>query len=892
MRGIFTTLLILFLPYLVFSSGSGKMEPVKVVPAYKIQNLKINLDGKLTEPIWNSAPVNDFTQKDPEEGKPASEETKVWIAYDNEYIYVAAHLNDSQAHSIDRSLARRDNYFSSDWFAFYVDPYNDKKTGYFFSVNAGGTIVDGVLFNDSWDDWSWDGIWESKTEVNENGWTVEMKIPFSQMRFNQSDVMTWGVNFKREIKRNNENDYLVMVPKKESGFVSRFASLEGLNGIQPKQRLEIMPYIVQKAQNLVHDANDPFYKSNQYKTTIGADVKIGIGTNLNVDATINPDFGQVEVDPAVMNLSAFESYFNEKRPFFIEGMDNFYFGIGGANNNWGFNFGWPELFYSRRIGRAPRGETSDADFSQYPGETRILGAAKLSGKLNESTTVGSISAVTERTYASLWNQGVQTREEVEPLAFYNVIRVKKDINEGRQSLGLMFTSTNRSFSGGDGAPLEDPLSNNLSKNAYTLGLDGWTFLDEDKVYVLTGAFAGTYVNGTKEFLWKLQEEPIRYYQRPDAEFATFDSNRTSLSGYYGRIMLNKQEGNFYINSALGIISPGFEQNDLGFQWMADRINAHTVIGYRWFEPEGILRSKEVYAAYARSFNFDGNTINNFIWYRLGTTFTNYYELYAGGNFNFESYNPSLTRGGPLGVNASSYYLWIFGSTDSREKISVSGEIDYSENTIGGTYHWNNLSITWKPNTQLTFSIGPTYEINNAVRQWVDNFDDPTAVNTYKTRYVFGVIKQHTLSTNIRLNWTFTPTLSLQLFMQPFFAVGDYYDFKELAKPKTNEFNIYGQNGSTINYDANDEVYNVDPDGDGPAQSFSFDNPDFNYKSLRGTAVLRWEFNPGSIFYLVWSHNQSNENNPGNFSLGRDFKNLLRTQGDNIFMAKFSYWLDI
>jgi len=890
----FTILIAILFPLLLQASGSGKSASEKVVPAYKITNLNINLDGKLTEPIWKSTSVNEFTQKDPNEGKPASEKTNVWIAYDNEYIYVAAKLFDSKPESIDASLSRKDNYVSSDWFVFYVDPYNDKKSGYFFGVNAGGTMTDGILFNDSWDDWSWDGIWQSKTSIENDGWIVEMKIPFSQMRFKQSETMTWGVNFYREIKRNNEKSYYVMVPKKESGFVSRFASLEGLNGIQPKQRFEAMPYIVQKAQSLVHDQDDPFYKSSQFKTTIGADFKIGIGSNLNVDATLNPDFGQVEVDPAVINLSAFESYFNEKRPFFIEGMDNFYFGIGGANNNWGFNFGWPELFYSRRIGRSPRGETSDADYTQYPGETRILGAAKLTGKLNESTTIGTVSAVTERTYASLWNNGVKTQEEVEPLTFYNVLRVKRDINEGRQSLGFMFTSTNRSFSGGNELPDVTPLKNNLSRNAYTFGVDGWTFLDADKKYVLTGAFAGTHVNGTKEFLWKLQKESIRYYQRPDAEFATFDSNRTSLSGYYGRIMLNKQEGNFYINSALGIISPGFEQNDLGFQWMADRINAHTVIGYRWFEPEGIFRSKSVYASYSRSFNFDGNTISNFLWYRLGATFTNYYELYIGGNYNFETLNPSLTRGGPLGVNASSYYLWIFGSTDSRKEFSVSGETDYSKNAIGGTYHWSTATLTWKPSTQITFSIGPTYEINNGVRQWVDNFDDPTAVNTYKTRYVFGRIKQHTLSTNIRLNWTFTPTLSLQLFLQPFFAVGDYEEFKEFAQPRTNNFNVYGKNGSTITYDPNkdEDEYTVDPDGDGPAQEFSFDNPDFNYKSLRGTAVLRWEFNPGSIFYLVWSHNQANYDDPGNFSLTRDLKNLWRSNGDNIFLVKFSYWLDI
>lgn len=879
---------VLLLCLILFATKSfplGKKPPLKIMTAFRVEHGSINIDGKLNEPAWKTPSVNEFTQKDPNEGLPATQKTDVWIAYDNDNIYIAARMLDSKPEQIDVSLGRRDQYVNSDWFGFYVDPYNDKKTGFYFGVNAGGSMVDGTLFNDSWDDDTWDGIWEAKTLVDADGWSVEMKIPFSQMRFNEAEKMEWGINFTREIKRNNEKSFFVMVPKKESGFVSRFATLEGLNGIKPKQRFEILPYFVQKAQYLVHDKNDPFYKSSQYKPAVGADLKIGIGSNLNIDATINPDFGQVEVDPAVINLSAFESYFNEKRPFFIEGASNFYFGIGGVNNNWGFNFGWPELFYSRRIGRPPRGGTSDAEYVKYPSETRILGAAKLSGKLDETTTIGAVGAITERTHASLWNNGKTTNQEVEPFAFYGVFRTKKEFNEGNQSLGLIFTSTNRSFN-------EAGLERNLSKNAYAFGLDGWTFLDDDKEYALAAAVAGTYVNGTKEFVQSLQKQAYRYYQRPDATYSSFDPNRTSLSGYYGRVMLNKQKGNFYINSAIGLVSPGFEQNDLGFQFMADKINFHTVLGYRWFEPDGIFRNKQVYVTYARSFNFEGNTINNFLWYRLGTTFTNYYGLYFGGNINFESLNPTLTRGGPMGISPSSYYFWVNMESDSREKLMANFEIDYSRNAIGAKYNLYSFSFTWKPSSQLTFSFGPMYENSNALQQWVKNVADPTAVNTYKNRYVFAEIKQHTLSANIRLNWTFTPTLTLQLFMQPFFAIGDYLDFKELARPRTTSYNFYGSNGSTINYNKGNDTYIVDPDGDGSAKEFSFSNPDFNYKSIRGTAVLRWEAMPGSILYIVWSHDQANYDDPGNFEFGRDFRNLWRSEGNNIFMVKFSYWLDM
>jgi hypothetical protein len=874
----------LLLTSLAFADEADSAKP-KAITATKVNELKITLDGKLTEPVWQQQPISDFTQRDPNEGKAASELTKVWIAYDDANLYVAAKLMDSKPDEIDASLFRRDSYVKSDWFSFYVDPYNDKKSGFFFYVNAGGSKLDGTLFNDSWDDNSWNGIWDTKTSIENDGWTVEMQIPFSQLRFKEADVMKWGVNFSREIKRNNERDYFVMVPKKESGFVSKFAMLEGLVGVKPKQRFEIIPYVVQKSQFLVHDSQDPFYKSNQYKTTLGADVKLGIGSNLNLDATINPDFGQVEVDPAVINLSAFESYFEEKRPFFIEGNDLFYFGIGGINNNWGFNFGWPELFYSRRIGSSPHGSTSDADYTKFPSETRILGAAKLTGKINESFSIAALGAATERTYATLYNSGIQKEEEVEPLSYYGVVRAKKEFEGGNQAIGFMFTGLNRSLN-------DSPLKTDMLKNAYAYGVDGWTFLDKDKEYAIAGAVAGTYVSGSKEALQNIQQRAYRYYQRPDASFATMDSSRTSLGGYYARVMLNKQKGNFYINSAIGIVSPGFEQNDVGFQWMADRINAHTVIGYRWFEPDSLFRNKFIYVSHARSYNFDGNIISNFLWFNSGGTFTNYYGLYIGGNYSFETNSVTATRGGPLILNPQEWNLWISANSDNRKPIIVNANTSYGKDLFGGYYINGNLSVEWRPNTKLSLSIGPDYTRNLDQRQWVDNFDDVTATATYKTRYVFACIDQHTFSANIRLNWTFTPSLSFQLFMQPFFAVGKYSQFKEVAKPRTLELNRYGENGSTISYNSDNEEYSVDPDGNGPAQKFSFDNPDFNYKSLRGTAVLRYEFLPGSIFYFVWSHNQSNEQNPGDFNFGRDFKNLWGTAGDDIIMAKFTYWLDI
>ncbi len=307
------------------------------IKAYRTSE-SIKLDGVLNESVYKNEPVTDFIQKIPDEGKPATEKSEIWITYDNDNLYFSANFLDSSPETIDRNLMRRDNIVESDWFFIYMDPYNDDRTGYFFAVNPGGSIADGTMFNDGWMDNSWDGIWEYQTKVNNDGWSVELKIPFSQLRFHESDNMVWGINLNRDIKRRNENSFLVMVPSTESGFVSRFADLVGLDGIKPKQRLEVMPYLVQKTQYLEHESGDPFYIGNQYKTTFGADIKIGLGSSFNIATTVNPDFGQVEVDPAIVNLSAFETFFEEKRPFFFYLQHLFRFGQGGANNNWGFNF--------------------------------------------------------------------------------------------------------------------------------------------------------------------------------------------------------------------------------------------------------------------------------------------------------------------------------------------------------------------------------------------------------------------------------------------------------------------------------------------------------------------------------------------------------------------------
>jgi len=882
MRRLFLIIVSLFLMTLPLLAGNN---PNKKITAYKI-NKPLSVDGVLDENLYQKPPIKDFIQKEPVEGLPPSEKTLMWVAYDEANIYFCGKFYDSAPDSIDRSLMRRDNITASDWLWVYLDPYNDDRTGYFFAVNAGGSICDGTLYNDGWMDDSWDGIWEGDTKITPEGWNVEIKVPFSQLRFNEEEEMVWGINLNRDIKRKHEMSFYIMVPNEESGFVSRFADLDGLNGIKPKQRIELLPYVVQRAQYLRDRENDPFYKSNQYRTSLGADLKLSIGSALNLDATINPDFGQVEVDPAIVNLSAFENYYNEKRPFFIEGDNIFRFGIGGINDNFGFNFGNPTYYYSRRIGRSPQGFPTTSGEINRPNETRILGAAKLTGKLDESWTIGAVSAITERTFAEvLTPSGNVVEDEVEPLSHYGVLRTQKEFNDGNQALGLIFTSVNRKSN-------NSYINNLLVDQAYTFGLDGWTFLDEKRVYALNASIVGSHVSGNELAMLRIQQQPYRYFQRPDKSFMKLDSNITSLQGIFSRVMLNKQQGSFFVNASLGTASPGFEHNELGFQRYADRINGHIVTGYRWYQPDDIFRRKNLYVGINGTSNYDGDMIAHGLYSSIGFQFVNFWGVTINSSYNFESVNTTLTRGGPKVKYPYNYSVSLRGYTDSSKELKFNPFGTYWHNGFGDYDYECGLEIEWRPQSNITLSLAPAYYYTMSNYQWVDAITDVSAAKTFGKRYIFAALDQQTYSAEVRVNWSFTPKLSLQVYLQPLFSTGEYSTFKELAEPNSKEYNVYGTDGSSITYDETNDLYHIDPDGNGPATPFDIYNQNFNYKSLRANLVLRWEVLPGSVFYAVWTHDKVNFMNPGDMSLGRDFKELWNSPANNIFLLKFAYWLDM
>jgi hypothetical protein len=848
----------------------------------------MTIDGFLTEPLWQSAErVTGFTQRDPTEGAAPSESTVVYIAYDDAALYIAARLYDSHPDSIVARLARRDESTSSDRFQVFIDPYHDKRSGFYFGISAAGTLYDGTLFNDEWDDNSWDGVWEGKVSRDSLGWTVELRIPYSQLRFVKQAQYVWGINFRRDIARRNEFDYIAYTPKDGSGFVSRFPDLVGIERIEPPRRLELMPYVTSRAAFTHPSAGNPFNDGSTLSPGFGMDARIGLGSNLTLNATVNPDFGQVEVDPAVVNLSDVETFFNEKRPFFVEGSSTFDFGFGGQRNFWGFNWSGPQFFYSRRIGRSlSLPQAPDGGFVDGPSGAHILGAVKLTGKVAGSWNVGGLTAVTAREHATIDSVGFRRSQEIEPLAAYGVYRAQKEFDKGRQGLGFLATIAGRSF--------DDPAQRAFrNSNSATFGADGWVFLDSSKTWVTTGWVAASRMAGSQARITELQRSPTHYFQKPDASTVSVNTNATSLGGMAGRFTLAKQRGNTFVNSAFGFTSPGFDVNDLGFLSRTGYINMHVGGGRSWTKPGKVFRSAETGAALFRTYDWDGN-INWSGAFNFGyVQFHNYYSI----NWNI-AYNPwtvdnRRTRGGPLILLPPAYQLGIDVGSDSRKSLTLGlGAFTYirsSSDAEWATY----VNVQYRPAPNVSVSVGPNLYKGRNPFQYIGAFADTTggAPNTYNTHYVFGGLNQTELSAAIRLNWTYSPKLSLQLYAQPLISANRFAYFHELARGRSADFTRYGRdNNSTIAFVDSTNSYVVDPDGPaGPAETLSFGKRDFNFKSLRGNAVLRWEYMPGSTLYFVWTQSREDFEGVGDFQLGRSMSRMLSAPAENIFMIKATYW---
>ena len=819
----------------------------------------VRCDGVLDEPSWSTAaPVSEFFQQTPDQGAAVTMKTDFRVLFDDAALYVGARLYDAHPESIQANLGRRDASLPADRISVYIDPYHDKRSGYLFVVNAAGLRVDGLMYNDGAQDLTWDGVWEGRSHRDSLGWSAEMRIPFSQLRFQSEAEPVWGINFKRVIVRRGEESLVAYTPRDGAGFVSRFPDLVGLKGIRPSRSIELSPYTTGKSEFLRHSVGDPFNDGSRLSARTGLDLRAPVGRRLTLNATVNPDFGQVEVDPAVVNLSDVESTFEEKRPYFVEGAANFRFGREGSNSYW--DFGWPEprFFYSRRIGRAPQGAVNGAyDFADVPIATTILGAAKLTGKITPTTNFGTLQAITGRADAELKTGLNDWEAEVEPLSYYQVTRALREFANRKAGLGLLSTAVARRFT-------ESALESQLNKTSLLGGLDGWYFLDPKQVWVLSGWAGASNVQGTTSRISAIQRSSRHYFQRPDAENVEVDPDATQLTGYAGRLWLNKQSGRVMSNSAVGFLSPNFEVNDLGAQSRSDVINAHSMLGYQWTQDGKFKRFANAWSALSGTWNFDGDMITSNLAAGGNTTYKNNWFTWWNVGIIPRATDVRSTRGGPTMESRFDGYVNFGGGTDSYKKTFFNPWVNLEWDEAGTAYQGLGFYVEWKPKSNLFISTGPFANLNHVDAQYVATVGDPAATETFGNRYVFAELDQTTVGVDLRLNWTFTPDLSLQTYVQPFFSSGDYAQFKSLAAPGTYAFDPYAYSSA----------------------------PSFSVGSLRGNAVLRWEYMPGSALFLVWTQQRDDFESLGEFDLARQSRRVFDAQADNVFLVKLSYHLGL
>ena len=828
----------------------------------------IRVDGVPDEAAWQAAPAIDaFTQYDPSEGSPVSERTEVRFLYDGDALYVGAWLYDRD--EARARLGRRDMSMSaSDWLTVIVDSHHDHRTAYGFEINPAGVRRDQTRSPSGEDD-SWDPVWEGRATVTEAGWFAELRIPFSQLRFSGEDAQTWGLQVERQIARNQEFAVWSFTPRDQPGGIPRFGHLEGLVGLRTGKRLEVLPYVVSRAEYVDPGAN-PFRSEAEYVMEGGVDLKYRVTSNLTLDATLNPDFGQVEVDPAVVNLTAFETFFPEKRPFFVEGGDIFRFGSDGTNS----------VFYSRRIGRRPS-LLPPTPARDVPDATRILGAAKLSGRTAAGWSVGVLDAVTDRETVRFLD-GVGARESMvsEPLTNYFVARARRDLRAGLSAVGGFFGAVHRDLE-------TEPLEAGLRSAAYSTGVD-WSHQWDDRTWSMEGFLSATTVLGSASAIAGAQRAPYHYFQRPDATHLDYDPARTSLSGFAGSVNAYKQVGRHWAwGGMLNTVSPGYEVSDLGFQRRADRIDAQADLSYAETRPGSVLRSYSVWGSALMEHNYGGENISNRLFPGAFVQFLNYWTVNVNVTMSLPgTVDDRLTRGGPAARRPGYTNLFARVATDPRKPVVVNTGNGYMWDEAGGWSNdlWADVAVRPAPHWEL--ALGPSLHRSHSAAQYLQTVPDETATATYGARYVFADIDQTVLALVTRLNYTFTPGLSLQVFAQPFIATGDFGDPAEFAAPGTYDFLVYGVDRGEV---VDGVIY---PDGQGgDAVSFPVPQQDFNVRSLRGNAVLRWEWRPGSTLYVAWQQTREGFEPVGDFEVDRDARALFRAKSDDILLIKVNYWLN-
>ncbi len=842
-----------------------------------IEDAEISIDGKFDELVWQTAGWEDnFVQHEPVEGAIPYQQTEYAILYDNNNVYVGLKCLDSAPDSISMRVSKRDET-DGDLAGIIFDTYHDKRTGFAFIVSAAGVKSDFVQSNDGEnEDPNWDPIWWVKTSKTDEGWNAEMRIPLTQLRFDDADEQLWGLQVLRFIFRKEELSAWQPMKREKMGFVSQFGTMDGIKNIQPKNTFDIMPYVVARTERFEKDEDNPFRQSGKKNgLDAGLDAKIGLTNYMTLDLTVNPDFGQVEADPSEVNLTTYETFFPEKRPFFIEGKNILTYKLNFGDGDLAYD----GLFYSRRIGKRPTyyPDLNDGEYADVPTTTSILGAAKITGKTKNGWSLGVLESVTARESAEIRYNGGGSEQTVEPLTNYFIGRLQKDFNEGNTYIGGMVTSVNRS--------INDSHLEFLHKGAYSGGFDFVHKWDDKKwEFDLSGYFS--HVTGTSEAITRTQESFLRTFQRPDQDYMKLDTTRTSLTGQGGKILIGELAGNQKFMLAVTWKSPGLELNDVGYLQAADDILQVFWTGYRFYKPFLIFRQANLNLNQWTDWDFGGNlkqfagNLNGF------AQFKNYWGLFGSFNLSGNQLMNSVLRGGPALI-IPGYTNFNFGLNSNQQKKFTTELMGGWYSSLEKGFRTNariNVGVGYRPMKTLSINLTPGFTKYKDDLQYVTQQD-----YLNDKRYIMAYIDRNTVNMSIRINYNITPDLTIQYWGQPFIATGEYNEFKYITNSKADDLNDRYQlyTNEQIQYDTNSEMYLVDDNLDGNID-YSFDKPDFNVKEFLSNLVLRWEYRPGSTVYLVWSQTRNQYVNDGTFDFSNDINNLFEESAYNIFLVKFSY----
>ena len=857
-------------------------DPPRPVLRAEARTGDVRLDGKLDEADWGRAEAaTDFVQRYPAPGAPATMRTEVRVLFDREALWIGARMYDPHPDSIAAPLARRDpDGISSDWFDVVIDSYHDRRTAFRFGVNPAGTKLDVYHFNDNDDDASWDATWDAATRVDSLGWTAELRIPLSQLRFRGgAGEQVWGLNFYRAGARRDEWSHWAAFLPSAPGFVSSSGTLRGLVGLDARHPVELQPYVSSRVHEGAGADGDLLATAARGEGAAGLDVRAAIGRALSLGATVNPDFGQVELDPAVLNLTTVETFLPEKRPFFLEGAGIFEFGRLPGYAAYGFS----RVVHSRRIGRAPQ-VTLDASWSDAPAQTRILGAAKISGQPAAGWSLGVLDALTARERAR-WAEGDgrRGRATVEPLTNYLVARTRRDFDEGRGSLGLLATAVDRS--------LDSALAPLLRARARTLGVDA-SRQTRDRRWTVAGFAIASDVRGSAEAIAATQRSSVHYEQRPDAAHLRYDSTRTALGGSDAGVGVAWRGARWFASAQARATSPGFEPNDVGYLTRADARSLAIALGTTREAPRRFVRSAAITLYATSAWSWGGDHVYGEVGASGDANFPRVWYLAWSASVRPPVVDDRLTRGGPA-VRMAAEWLGAASLTSDARRTVIA--------TLGGAVRARGARgrvasleprLVVRPRPSLQVSVAPAWEWTRDGAQYVRTVADAAAAATYGRRFVFARLEQRTFSASARLDWTLTTTFSIQLFAQPLVSTGRLRDWGQLAAAGRDRFLVYGRDLGTATPLGGGRTRIV-PDESRPESAFVLDGPgerSFLSRSVRANAVVRWEYRTGSSLYLVWQQTRDAETPLAGTSLGAAAARLLAVPAENTVAVTVSHRL--